>query len=154
MSVGFQNWFAYSSGSVNSSSFIYTVPSFSETVIANYQQQPNPNFALSVAPSTVSLFQNVFVGSTDFTLTLTSISDWSGSVQFTTSQLPTGVTLTNMPSAYSCDMPSAAWNAAVNIAPSAQAGSYPIQITATSGPLVHTVWVTVDVPGSAARSVV
>ncbi|MGA2628415.1 MAG: hypothetical protein ABSF63_15300 [Candidatus Bathyarchaeia archaeon] len=58
----FQNWFAPSNGSVNSNSFIYTVPTFSETVIANYQQQPNPNFALNVAPSTVSLPQNVFVG--------------------------------------------------------------------------------------------
>jgi len=150
----FQNWFAQSSGYVNSNSFIYTVPSFSETVVANYQQQPSPNFALSVAPSTVSLPQDVFVGSTEFTLTLTSISSWQGGVQFTVSQLPAGVTLSNMPSAYSLDTPFAAWNVEANIGPSAQAGSYPIQITATSGPLIHIAWVTVEVPGSAVRNVV
>jgi hypothetical protein len=150
----FQNWFAQSSGYVNSNSFIYTVPSFSETVVANYQQQPSPNFALNVAPSTVSLPKDVFVGSTAFTLTLTSIDRWGGSVQFTTSQLPAVVTLSNMPSVYSLDTSFASWNVEVNIGPSAQAGSYPIEITATSGLLVHTVWVIVDVPGSAARSVV
>ncbi len=150
----FQNWFAQSSGFINSNSFIYTVPSLSETVIANYQQQQNPNFALSITPSTVFLPQDVFIGSTSFTLTLTSISGWNGSIQFTTSQLPAGVTLSFMPSAYSLDTPYASWNVIVNIAASARPGSYPIEITATSGPLIQTAYVTVLVTGSAARSLV
>jgi hypothetical protein len=109
---------------------------------------------LSVAPSTASLPMNDFVGSTDLTLTLTSIGGWGGSVQFTTSQLPRGVTLSYMPSAYSFDTPFASWNVGVNIAASAQAGSYQIEITATSGPLIHTASITVQVSGSTVRNIV
>ena len=148
----FQNWFAQSSQFVNSSSFIYMVPSWSESVVANYQQQHSPDFALSVAPSTASLPRDDFVGSTVLTLNLTSISGWQGGVQFTTSQLPAGVTLSYMPVAYSFDTPSASWNVEVNIAASAQAGSYQIQITATSGSLTHTASITVQVPGSTVRN--
>ena len=136
-----------------------TVPSFSATTTYTTSSTtfstptpPTPpqnfDFALSVAPSAVSLPPDVFVGSTGFTLTLTSISGWRGSVQFNTSQLPAGVTLSYMPAAYSLDTPFASWNIEVNIAASAQAGSYPIEIIATSGSLTYSVSVTVEVQGS------
>jgi hypothetical protein len=149
----FQNWFAQSSRYVNSSSFIYTVPSSSETVIATYQQQQTPNFALSAAPSTVFLPADNYVGTTDFTLNLTSIGGWRGNVQFTTSQLPAGVTLSYMPSAFSFDTSFALWDVEVNIAASAQAGSYTIEITATSGSLIQTTSVTIEVPSSTLRNI-
>jgi hypothetical protein len=130
------------------------VPSWSETVVAIYQQQQSPDFALSVAPSTVLLPQDDFVGSTGFTLTLTSISGWRGDVQFTTSHLPPGVTLSDVPTAYSFDTSFTSWNVAINIAASAQAGSYTVEITATSGSLIHTASITVQVPGSMVRNIV
>jgi hypothetical protein len=132
----------------------YTTSSTTFSTSSTSTTTHGPDFALSVAPSTASLPQDDFVGSTDFTLTLTSISGWRGDVQFTTSQLPPGVTLSNMPSAYSFDTPFASWNVEVNIAASAQAGSYQIQITATSGPLTHTASITVQVQGSTVRNIV
>jgi len=141
-----------------------TVPSFSATTTSTTSSTtfstptpptppPNLDFALTVAPSTVYLPPDVFAGSTSFTLTLTSISDWRGNVQFNTSQLPSGVTLSYMPSTYSLDTPSASWNVEVNIAAPVQAGSYPIEIIATSGALTYTASVTVEVQGSTVGSV-
>ena len=138
---------------VSNSTTIYIAVYQQQGTVQSYSTTQGPGFALSVAPLTASLPPDVFVGSTDFTLNLTSISGWRGGVQFTTSQLPPGVTLSNMPSAYSFDTSFASWNVAVNIAASAQAGSYPIQITATSGPLTHTASITVQVPGSTVRNI-
>jgi hypothetical protein len=150
----FQNWSDQTNQIANSSSIIYTAPSLPETVIANYQQQPTPNFALNATPSTLLLPQDVFSGSTDFTLNLKSIKGWGGNIQFTTSQLPPGVTLSYLPSTYSFNTPTTSWNVVVNIDASAQAGSYQIEITATSGPLTQTTTVTVQVQGSTVRNIV
>jgi uncharacterized membrane protein len=57
-----------------------------------------------------------------------------------------------MPSAYSFDTSFASWKVEVNIAASAQAGSYPIEVTATSGSLIHTALVTVEISGSTVRN--
>jgi len=143
----FQNWSAQSIQFVISSSFIYTVPSSSEAVVANYGLMQSPGFTLSVARSMVFLPPGDFAGSTDFTLNLTSIRNWRGSVQFTTSQLPPGLTVSNMPSTYALDTPSASWNLEVTIAAPVQPGSYVIEITATSGHIIQTVSVTILVPG-------
>ena len=104
-----------------------------------------PDFALSVSPSTVFLPPGNFVGSTDFTLNLTSIQGWSGSIDFTTSLLPPGVTFSNLPSQFSFSSPVASWDVQVNIGPSAQPGSYVILIVASSGTLAHSTWLTVEV---------
>ncbi|MGA3108415.1 MAG: hypothetical protein ABSD99_03015 [Candidatus Bathyarchaeia archaeon] len=143
----FQNWSAQSIWFVTSSSFIYTVPSSSETVVANYIQLQSPGFTLRVAPATVFLHPGDFAGSTDFRLSLTSLRSWRGSVQFTTSKLPPGLTVSNMPSTYALDTPSVSWNVELNIAAPAQPGSYVIEITAVSGHLIQTVSVTILVPG-------
>jgi hypothetical protein len=57
------------------------------------------------------------------------------------------LTVSNMPSTYALDTPSASWNLEVIIAAPAQPGSYVIEITAVSGPLIQTVSVTILVPG-------
>jgi hypothetical protein len=101
------------------------------------------DFALTVSPLTVSLPPGNFVGSTDFTLTLTSIQGWEGPVVFTTSLLPSGITFTNFPSQFSLTSPAASWNVQVNIGPSAQPGSYGILIVASTGSLAYTAYVTV-----------
>jgi hypothetical protein len=139
------------------------VPSFSATTTSTTSSTtfstpapPTPpqnlDFALTVAPSAVYLPPDVFAGSTGFTLTLTSISGWRGNVQFNTSQLPAGVTLSYMPSTYSLDTPFASWNVEVNIIAPVQAGSYPIEITATSGSLTYAASVTVEVQGATVGS--
>ena len=104
-----------------------------------------PDFALNVSPSIVSLPPGNFVGSTDFTLNLTSIQGWSGGIDFTTSPLPSGITFSNFPSQYSFSPPVASWDVQVNIGPSAQAGSYAILIVASSGTLAHSTSLTIDV---------
>jgi len=143
----FQNWSGLSIQSVIFSSFNYTVPSSSETVAANYIQMRSPGFNLSVSRPTVFLPPGDFAGSTDFTLNLTSIRSWQGSVQLSTSNLPPGVTLSNMPSTYTLDTPSASWSVEVTIAAPAQPGSYVLEITAASGHRIQNVFVTVLVPG-------
>lgn len=105
--------------------------------------QGPPGFALTVSPSLVSLQPGNFVGSTDFTLTLTSIQGWHGPVDFTTSQLPPGITFLYFPSQFSLSSPTASWDVQVNIGPSAQPGSYPISIAASSGSLAYNASVTV-----------
>ena len=101
------------------------------------------DFALSIYPSTVSLPAGNFVGSTNFVLNLTSIQGWKGPVDFTTSTLPPGITLLNFPSQFSFSSPTALWHVQVNIGPSAQPGSYPILIVASSGTLADSAYVTV-----------
>jgi hypothetical protein len=94
---------------------------------------------------TVSLPPGNFVGSTDFTLNLTSIEGWRGNIDFTTSLLPTGITFPNFPSQFSFNSPTASWDVQVNIDPSAQPGSYVILIVASSGTLAHSIWITIQV---------
>jgi len=119
-----------------------------QTVIASqtlYTTAQGPDFALNVSPSTVSLPPGNFIGSTDFTLSLTSIQGWTGDIYFTTSTLPPGVTFSNLPSQFSFSSPAASWDVQVNIGPPAQAGSYVILIVASSGTLAHGTLLTVDV---------
>ena len=166
----FQDWWAPSNGFVNSSTFSYTVPSSSEIVTAFYQLQTppqqnsttittvtsttlteqGPDFALSVSPSTVFLPPGNFIGSTEFILNLTSIQGWKGGIDFVTSPLPAGVTFSNLPSKFSFSSPIASWDVQVNIGPSAQSGSYTVLIVASSGSLIHSTSVIIEVAGSTA----
>lgn len=104
-----------------------------------------PGFDLSVSPSTVSLPTGDFVGSTDFTLNLTSIQGWGGDIYFTTSSLPLGITFSNLPAQYSLSSPAVSWDVQVNIGPSAQPGTYLILIVASSGTFAQSASLTVDV---------
>ena len=101
------------------------------------------DFALTISPSTVSLPPGNFVGSTDFTLNLTSIQGWKGLIDFTTSPLPSGITFSNLPSQFSFSSPIASWDVQVNIGSSAQPGSYSVLIVASSGSFAYSASVTV-----------
>jgi hypothetical protein len=60
----------------------------------------------------------------------------------TTSKAP-GITFVYFPSQFSLSSPIASWNVEVSIGPSAQPGSYPIVIVATSGTPAYNATVTV-----------
>ena len=161
-SYTFQNWFAQSSRFVSSNSFIYTVPSWSETVVAFYQQTPypttttassttasttsqNPDFSLSASPSSISLPPNNFVGSVGFTMTLTSVGGWAGQVQFAASALPGGITVSDLPQSYQLGAGgTASWDVFVGIGTSTPAGSYQLVISGISGSLIHSAIVTIN----------
>jgi len=168
----FLYWYATSSREHDSNLFLYTTPSWSETVTAFYQLEestltstastttsvvtvfstptsqvtPSPDFVLSASPSSVSLPPNNYVGSAGFTLTLTSVGDWAGQVQFTTSALPAGITTSDLPLSYQLSPGGvASWDVFVNIGTSAQTGTYQLVVTGISGSLIHSAVVTVSV---------
>jgi hypothetical protein len=108
-------------------------------------QLVTPDFALSVSDPVVYLPPGDYVGTTSFTLTVATIGGWAGPLQFTTSPLPPGVALFNMPWAYPLNSLIASWNVQVAISPLALPGSYPLVITVTSGPIVHSTTITIIV---------
>ena len=116
----------------------------SQTVMVT--QTAGSDFFLSAWPSAVSLPPGEFVGSTNFVLTVTSVGGWNGQIQFATSALPQGITLSNLPpSNYQLNSPIAGWNVQVTIDASARSGSYLIVITGVSGSFISSVAVTVIV---------
>jgi hypothetical protein len=109
-------------------------------------QTLSPDFLLSAWPPTVSLPPGDFAGSTNFVLNVTSVEGWSGQIQFVTSALPEGVTLSNLPpSTYQLNSPSATWNIQVTIDASARTGRYLLVITGLSGSSIHSATVVIDV---------
>ncbi|HYB66834.1 MAG TPA: hypothetical protein VEC43_00785 [Candidatus Acidoferrales bacterium] len=104
---------------------------------------------MSISSPTVSLPPNDFIGSTEFILNVTSIDGWRGDINFTTSPLPDGITISNLPYNYSLTTPHASWIIGVTIGASPAAGDYAVIITATSGSLIHSASVTVQVARSA-----
>lgn len=131
---------------------VTTFPAVSQPVVTQLISQTvmltetNPDFFLFAWPTTISLPPDTFVGSTNFVLTVTSVGGWSGEIQFITSALPQGITLSNLPpSTYQLNSPTAGWNIQVTIDASAQTGNYPIVITGLSGSLIHSVAVTISV---------
>jgi hypothetical protein len=79
-------------------------------------------------------------------LTVTSVGGWSGDIQFTTSTLPQGITLSNVPPpVYQLNSPTAGWNVQVTIDASARTGNYLLVITGVSGSLIQSVGVTISV---------
>ena len=134
----------------------YYLPTQTTTVITEAQLQTTvttqtisvpaqgPSFALSVSPSIVSLPAGDFVGSTDFTLNLTSVQGWTGAVYFTTSPLPPGITFSNLPSQFSLTSPAVSWDVQVNIGPPVQPGTYTILIVASSGTFAQSISLSVE----------
>jgi hypothetical protein len=103
------------------------------------------DFFLSAWPSTVALPPGDFIGSTNFVLVVTSVGGWSGQIQFVTSALPQGITLSNLPPTYQLNAPDASWSIQMTIDGSAKTGDYPLVITGLSGSLIHSAIVTIDV---------
>jgi hypothetical protein len=126
---------------------VVTESAVQTTVITQTLSLPaqGPGFDLSLSPSTVSLPAGDFIGSTDFTLNLTSIQGWGGLVYFTTSPLPLGITFSQLPAQFLLSSPVVSWDVQVNIGPSAQAGTYVILIVASSGNFAQSASLTVYV---------
>lgn len=115
------------------------------TLTISAVQTVNPDFALSVSDPVVYLPPGDFVGTTRFTLTVNAIGGWVGPLQFTTSLLPAGIALFNMPWMYWLNSAIASWYVQVAIGPSVWSGSYSLVLTAISGSTVHSTVVTIIV---------
>src|SRR5206468_2384948 len=103
-----------------------------------------PDFGLVANPTSVSFAAG---GSATSTISLTASGGFTGTVGLTASSSPAGVTTTCVPSSISGSQTSTCTFGAAN------AGSYSVTITGTSGTLVHTaaVSVTVTAAGPVAR---
>jgi uncharacterized membrane protein len=98
-----------------------------------------PDFSLSSSPTT----QEILVGqSTSYTVTLSTINNYTGTVSFIVNGLPTGTTSTfNPPSLSSAGTTSLS----ITTNNSTPPGTYPLTITGSDGTLTHTVSVTLKV---------
>src|SRR5438094_2266917 len=95
-----------------------------------------PDFGLVANPTSVSFAAG---GSATSTMSLTASGGFTGTVGLTASSSPAGVTTTCVPSSISGSQTSTCTFSAAN------AGSYSVTITGTSGTLVHTAAVSVTV---------
>jgi IPT/TIG domain len=94
----------------------------------------SPDFSISFSPSTVSVSEGNT--SSQVALSVTSLNNFSGSVQITVAGLPTGVT-SNPASPFSVS-PGATANLLFGAAPSAATGTFTVSAQAVSGTLSHT----------------
>jgi len=117
-----------------------TLSSNSSTVIlsSTAPNEVSPTFSLTASPSIMYLPPGNFAGTTNFTLTVSSLDGWSGLVQFAASGLPPTVTISNLPLSYWLGSGGiASWNVLVNIGPGTQAGNYQLAVTGVSGSVAH-----------------
>lgn len=98
-----------------------------------------PDFSLSAAPSSQTINQG---SPTSYTVTLNPISGYSGTVTFSASGMPAGVTASFNPVSLT-----GSGSTALNITTSFSTtpGTYPLTITGTDGTLTHTAAVTLVV---------
>jgi len=98
-----------------------------------------PDFSLSSSPTS----REILVGqATSYAVTLTPINNYSGTVSFTVSGLPTGTTSTFNPSSLNT---SGSTTLSITTNNSTPPGTYPLTITGTDGTLTRTVSVTLQV---------
>jgi len=100
-----------------------------------------PDFSLSAAPASQTVLPG---GSTSFTATVTAGTGFSGTVSFSVSGLPSGATASFNPGSVTT---SGSTTLSVSTGAATPGGSYPLTITGTSGPLTHSVNVTLVVNG-------
>jgi hypothetical protein len=98
-----------------------------------------PDFSLAATPSSRSVGQG---SGTTYTVSVTALNGFSGTVGFTTSGLPSGATAGFNPTQITS---SGSTTLTITTATSTPTGSYPITITGTSGTLTHTASVTLVV---------
>jgi hypothetical protein len=97
------------------------------------------DFSLSAAPASQAVTQG---GSADYTATVTGGSGFSGVVTFGVTGLPTGATASFNPGSVTS---SGSTTITVSTTASTPPGSYPLRITGTTGPVSHSVDVTLVV---------
>ena len=130
----------------------YVIPGTSVaslTVTDNAGAQSSPvtrtvtvsNFALSATPASRSVSPG---GSTTYAATVTPNAGFLGTVSFSFSGLPSGATASFSPGSVNT---SGSTTLSVATSGSTPTGSYPLTITGTSGPVAHSVTVTLVVAG-------
>jgi subtilase family serine protease len=98
-----------------------------------------PDFSLSSSPTS----QEILVGqSSNYTVTFSPVNNYSGTVRFTVSGLPTGAAATFNPQTLSS---AGTTNLAITTNNSTPPGTYPLTITGSDGTLTRTVSVTLKV---------
>ncbi len=103
---------------------------------------PTPDFTLSASPSTISIAQGA---SGTPTITVNRLNSFSGSVAFTVSGLPSGVTGVFSPSSTTGNSSTLT----LVVSSSTPTGSSTLTVTGTSGSLVRTTPITLTVTASA-----
>ncbi len=98
-----------------------------------------PDFAVSAAPASQSVQQG---GSTSYTVTLSAINGYAGTVNFSVSGLPVGATASFTPASL---VGSGTSTLAITTANPTTSGSYALTITGSDGTLTHTAAVTLVV---------
>jgi uncharacterized membrane protein len=96
------------------------------------------DFALGASPASQTISPGA---STPYTVTVTAQNGFSGTVSFSASGLPTGASASFSPATITG---SGSTTMTVTTAANSPPGSYPVTITATSGSLVHTAGVTLN----------
>jgi len=125
---------------------IYTA-SFTVTDSGGAKSQPATrtvtvaDFSLSATPASRSILAGA---STTYTATVTAGAGFTGTVTFNLAGLPAGATASFNPTSIN---PSGSTTLSVATAGSTPAGSYPLTITGTSGPVTHSVNVTLVITG-------
>jgi len=133
-------------------SVIYSTPgtyvaSFTVTDNSGAVSQPAtrtitvPDFSLSATPASRTILAGA---GTTYTATVTPGTGFSGTVTFSVSGLPSGTTASFNPASVNA---SGSTTLSVSTSASTPAGSYPLTIRGTSGPVSHTVNVTLVVTG-------
>ncbi len=102
-----------------------------------------PDFTVSATPSSRSVTAG---GSTTYTVGVTALNGFAGSVGFSVSGMPSGVTAAFSPAAATG---SGSSTMTLTTATRTAAGTYPLTVKATSGSLVHTANVSLTVTGAA-----
>lgn len=128
--------------SVPPASYPFTITAVSGTLTHNVDATLNvgaaANFAVAVAPGSRKVFQG---GHSSFTVTVTPLSGFTDPVSLNVTGLPAGATA-------GFSVPNlASGNSTLNIAvdTSTVPGNYPLEITGSSGALVHNAFVTLSV---------
>ena len=98
-----------------------------------------PNFSLSATPSSRTVAPG---GSASYTATVSAGTGFTGTVAFSVSGLPSGASASFNPASVTA---SGSTTLTVSTTAATPAGSYPLTITGTSGPVVHSVNVTLVV---------
>jgi pseudomonalisin len=99
----------------------------------------NPDFSLSATPASQSVLQG---SSVNYSVTLTPLNQYAGTVSFSVSGLPTGATGAFTPASLTT---SGTTTLAIATVATTPAGTYPLTISGTDGILTHTASVTLIV---------
>ena len=106
-----------------------------------------PDFSLTASPSTQTVLPG---GSTSYTATVTGGAGFTGAVNFSVTGLPSGATASFAPASVTG---SGSTTLSVTTSGTTPAGTYTLALTGTSGPVSHTVNVTLVVNGDFSISV-